>query len=183
MREVTVRIKFTKHCLGSVKRDDRTGKFYLPRDPNGSVVFLSTWHAANMRFAAKVFGRHQDEVSKIHWDIAVDGIVREGRDGWYRRYYIVNGAAKERYALHEAFVPGQIVGINCVVPSTITDGDFWQLMEIAGRYRGLSPSKPGEYGHFEVVSIRPRRTQAEERDTSAGEKQNPSIEAQTLPTG
>jgi len=30
-------------------------------------------------------------------------------------------------------------------------------MNIAGKYRGISPWKPGEYGHFLVEEIRPRR--------------------------
>jgi hypothetical protein len=62
-----------------------------------------------------------------------------------------------RYSLHEAFEEGQIVGLNCIVPTVITEEDFWQLMGKAGQYKGLSPWKPGEFGFFEVVSIRPRR--------------------------
>jgi hypothetical protein len=31
------------------------------------------------------------------------------------------------------------------------------LMQIAGKYKGLSPWQPGKYGHYEIVSIRPRR--------------------------
>ncbi len=164
MREVTVRVKFTKHSLGSVKREN--GKFFMPRNPAGDVTFLASWHLANMRIAAQLLGRHQDEVSKILWDIAVDGKVQ--RDSWFRRYYTVAGSSRQRYALHESFVPGQTVSINCVVPAAITDDDLWQLMSLAGRYKGLSPAKPGDFGHFEVVSIRPRRAVAVQEE---GEKQ------------
>jgi hypothetical protein len=155
MRELTVRIRFTKHSLGNVKDKDG-GRFSLLRgSEDRSVLFLATWHQANMRFASQLLGRHQDEVAKISWDIQLDGVVR--RDCWFRRYYNT-AQGKQRYCLHEAFFPGQTVGINCVVPATITDDDLWRLMQIAGRYKGLSPWRPGEYGFFEVVSIRPRRT-------------------------
>src|SRR5688572_19652607 len=114
MRELTVRIRFTAHCLGNVKTPG-TGRFVFARSPgSGSVTFLSTWHFSNMRSAAQMLGRHQDEVRKIHWDINVDGVVR---DNWYRRYYTVSGTDKQRYVLHEAFDPGQVVGINCFVPT------------------------------------------------------------------
>lgn len=156
MRELTVRLKFTKHSIGNVKRDN--GRFLLPRSPAGAVVFLASWHHANMRFAAQTLNRHQDEVAKICWDISVDGVVR--KDSWYRRYYHASGG-RQRFVLHEAFCPGQVIGVNCVVPATVTDDDLWQLLTLAGRYRGLSPAKPGEYGHFEVVSIRPRRAAAD----------------------
>jgi hypothetical protein len=154
MRELTVRIRFTKHCLGNAKERFR-GRFLLPRNPHGQVIFLSSWHRANMRFASRLLGRHQDEVGKILWDIAVDGCT--GRPGgWFRRYYPSGAGNRWRYAVHEALLPGQVVGIHCVVPAVVTDEDLWRLMSLAGRYRGLSPWQPGEYGFFDVESIRTR---------------------------
>jgi len=170
MRELTVRISFTKHCLGSVKSRAKDASFTLPRSPSGTVTFLASWHHANMRFAAQLLGKHQDEVGKILWDINVDGLPQG--DGWYRRYYWASNG-KRRYVVHEAFLAGQVVGLNCVVPSTITDDDFWRLMALSGQYRGLSPWKPGEYGFFGVEGLRPRRRQHEQDMESGGpEKQN-----------
>ena len=154
MRELAVRLRFTKHSLGNVKAKDNSGRFQLPRSADGPVIFLASWHKANMRFAANLLGRHQDEVGKIHWDISVDGNVR--KDRWYRRYYRAQNG-KRRYSLHEAFFPGEVIGVNAVVPVRIDDNDFWRLMNLAGRYRGLSPWKPGEYGFFEVHSLLTRR--------------------------
>ena len=154
MRELAIRLRFTKHSLGNVKAKDNSGRFLLPRSNDGPVIFLASWHKANMRFAADLLGRHQDEVGKIHWDISVDGSVL--KDKWHRRYYRAQNG-KRRYSLHEAFFPGQVVGINAVVPARVTDDDFWRLMNLAGRYRGLSPWKPGEYGFFEVDSLLTRR--------------------------
>lgn len=150
MRELTVRLKFVRHCLGNVKAPGTSGRFLLPRTPDGNILFPASWHHANMRFAAKTVGRHQDEVRKILWDINVDGVVRP--DNWYKRFYSL-----KRYVLHESFWPGQVIGLNCIVPVVITDEDFWQLLTVAGQYKGISPWKPGEFGLYTVESIRPRR--------------------------
>lgn len=163
MRELTVRIKFTSPCLGNVKLRDGSGRFIFSRSPGGHVIFLACWHHANMRLAAQLLGRHQDEVGKIHWDINVDGKLYTER--WHRLYYQASPGSRQRYSLHEAFFPGQIVGINCVVPSAISEDDFWRLMQKAGQYKGLSPWKPGEYGFYEVVSVRPRMAPQAEEET------------------
>lgn len=152
MRELTVRIRFTRHSLGNVKAKGKSGRFLLPRSPDGSVLFMPSWHRANMRFAAQVIGKHQDEVGKILWDAKVDGIVRH--NNWYRRYHTTGDS---RYILHEAFQPGQIVGLNCVVPAPITDEDLWRLLTVAGQYKGLSPWHPQEFGLYDVESIHQRR--------------------------
>jgi len=161
MREMTVRIRFVKPSLGNQKRGDQ---FIFSRTPDGRAVFLASWHKANLRFAASLLNIHQDEVDKIYWDIAVDGAVRA--DPWFRRYYKGQNG-KTRFAVHEAFFAGQVIGIHCVVPARISDDDFWRLMQIAGQYRGLSPWKPREWGFFEVVGLRPRRCREEEDDDEA----------------
>lgn len=154
MRELTIRIRFTRACLGNVQEKHGQGRFLLPRTPDRRVMFLSTWHAQNMKLAASLLGRYQTEIDKIFWDVAIDG--NPGRDSWYKRYY-ANGSGRQRYALHEAFLPGTCVSINCAVPTSISDDGMIQLMRLAGRYKGLSPHHPGEYGQFEVESVRSRR--------------------------
>jgi hypothetical protein len=133
-------------------------------------MFLASWHHANMRFAAQLLGRHQDVVGKVCWDVAVDGVVRPER--WHKRYYTTNG--RQRYVLHEAFFADQVVGVNCVVPAAISDDDLWELMRLAGQYRGISPWKPGEFGLFTVESIRPRRAVAEKREAETERPREPS---------
>ena len=181
MRELTVRIRFTKHSLGNVKTAG-TGRFMFARNPSThAVTFLASWHRTNMRFAAQVLGRGHDEVEKILWDINVDGVVEKG--SWFRRFYTVSGTTKKRFVLHESFQPGQVVGLNCVVPNGISDDDLWQLMRIAGQYKGLSPARPTEYGHFDVVSIRPRRMAAgpEDFEPEVGLKENEPGRTPTSP--
>lgn len=148
MREMTVKICFSRPSLGNVKAAD--GKFYLPRSPSGHVLFMASWHACNMKFAANILGRHQGTVGEIRWDMSVDGVPR--KDGWYRRH-LPGDLKRARYALHESFVSGQVVSLRCAVPTAIGDEDLRELMSIAGKYCGLSPARPNEFGRFEVVGV------------------------------
>lgn len=158
MRELTVRIHFTSPSLGNVKAKGREG-YVFPRTPEGLVTFMPTWHQANMRLAAQLLGRHGTEVGKIFWDVAVDATLLPDR--WYRRWYFY-GMGKRRFVQHESFVVGQVVGLNCIVPSSIDDGDFIELMNLAGKYKGLSPWDPGKFGHFKVDGIEARCSKVKE---------------------
>lgn len=155
MRELTVRIRFLTPCLGNQKLNDGSGKFVFQRSPDNNIIFLASWHHSNMRMASQLLNRFQSDVGDIHWDINIDGTLKNSR--WHKNYYRSAKSNKLRYSLHEAFHENQIVGINCLVPNVIKDEDFWRLMSKAGQYKGLSPWKPGEYGFYDVVSIRPRR--------------------------
>lgn len=156
MRELTIRIRFTAPCLGNQKLRDGSGRFVFQRNHSTKhVIFLPTWHQSNMRLAAQLLGRHQDEVAKIHWDQHVDGRLRQ--DKWFRRHYRSKNSNRQRYILHEAFFPGQEISINLCLPAAIPEDDFLRLMQKAGQYRGLSPWKPGEYGFYEVISLRERQ--------------------------
>ncbi len=154
MREVTVRLRFTSHCLGNVKRKRRSqgGKictcFLLPRTPEGRISFLPGWWRANMAFAAEVLGRLQAEAKQVHFETVISG--EAPRDKLFRRYYEPN-----RFALHEAFWPGQVIEVRCASPHTINDADLQALFGLAGRFRGISPAKPREFGFFTVESVRP----------------------------
>lgn len=164
MREITIRLKFVAPCLGNRKMADGSGRFVFQRNPSTNrVLFLPTWHYANMRFAAQLLNRHQDQVGKINWDPQVDGRMRSD-NRWFRREYTNSTGTKHRHALHEAFFPEQEISINACLPATISEDDFISLMAKAGQYRGLSPWKPGEYGFYSVVSIRRRAAHYEAAD-------------------
>ena len=157
MQEVTVRIQFNQPCPGDVKRvDGKNNILAMRRDPEGSVLFLPTWWAGIIRYAAKVLSRHQSVVKKIRWDPVVDGVPKK-----WRRYFPVpehKPEARARYALHEAFLSGDTIGVNCVLPDGLSMDDLWQLMDVAGTYKGISSFKPDEgYGTFRVEEVRPRR--------------------------
>ncbi len=143
-------------------RTAKDGRLVFQRTPDErQVMFMASWHQQNMRLAAELLGRHQGSVDKILWDVAVDCAVTQ--NCWYKRYYTaING--KRRYVLHEAFFPNQVVGLNCGVPSNISDDDFLQLMRLAGRFKGISPWGAGDYGRFDVETITPRRGPAKYHD-------------------
>ena len=150
MRELTVRLQFKKHCLGNVKKKfQQSGKkrsvFLFPRDPSGRVVFMPTWWQAVLTRSAEVLNRHQSSVKDVRFSMEVDG---RPRTDLYSRYY-----AQDKFSRHEAFYPGEIIGVTCLVPSGIDDEDFGRIMEIAGKYYGISPYKPNEFGYFEIASI------------------------------
>lgn len=170
MRELAVRIKFTTPCLGNVRKHHRVqgrvrNHFLLPRNPGGKVIFMNTWWQAILAQAAKILCRHHGEVKSIRFAMEVDGKPRpleEGEvedprtgrkqvvlKGHYHRYY-----AEDRFSKHEAFFPGTVIGLTCIVPQGINDEDFHRLMELAGKYCGISPGLPGEFGFFTVESIR-----------------------------
>ncbi len=149
MREAVVKIRFVSPCLGNVKASDVSGRFFLPRNVQGFVQFMPSWYAANARLAAKLLGRHQDDVKDIHWGDALE----HGESRWFRRYY-VNSNGKERYCVHEAFLAGDMVSFRCAVPSVISDEDLRELLVYAGRYSGLSPWRQDHsYGRFDVILI------------------------------
>lgn len=158
MRELTVRIKFTKECLGDVRQKtepNAEGKswpcYYMPRTPDGSIRFEAGWWRSSLLFAANILGKHHRAVKNVHFDVLIDGRTRSDPEFLYRRYL-----ESDRWILHEAFYPGDVIGVNCVVPDSISDDDFWKLMDLVGRYKGVSPFGPRRYGFFSVVAIEPR---------------------------
>lgn len=154
MLELTVQLKFTTASLGNQK-DPKTGRFCFQRSVSGRIMYLSTWHKSNMLFASQIAGKGQTASQEIMWDVEVDASLRE--DCLTRCYYKKKAGAKERWSTHESLMPGQMIGINCVLPEALTSDDFWELLKIAGQYKGLSPWQPGKWGNYLVDSITPRR--------------------------
>jgi hypothetical protein len=153
MKDYTVRIRFTQPSLGNAK-EKTTGRFLFMRSSLGCIIFLPAWHKSNMLMAATLLSIRPELVRGISWDIEIDAKLTEKR--WQRVYYR-NSTGRERYSMHEAIMPGQTIGINCVLPLDLDDNVFSDLMSTAGRYKGLSPWKPGDYGHYEVVDLFPRK--------------------------
>lgn len=153
MRELTVKIQFTKHSLGNVRRFLSHGTksqqyFAFQRSPDGRVMFLPRGWRANMLFATELMSRHQSEVDNICFDPHIDGHPRPVPLELYKRYY-----SPQRFTKHEAFNPGDVISVNAAVPDCISDEEFWHLMDIAGRYKGVSQAMPTEYGYFTVESL------------------------------
>ena len=153
MQEVKVLLRFTTPCLGAVKRY-RNGLgtvFCFERTPGGQVMFPQTWWRAILVHAARIKNIPVTPIRHIEWSPAIDGSPRP----WQR--YLQDSdrpeGARRVYAVHEAFMPGRDIGVECVLPVDLTVSTFAALMETAGKFRGISPYKPGEYGRFTVVSV------------------------------
>jgi hypothetical protein len=153
MRELSVNIRFTTHCLGNNKeyyRDPGTKKrrhrFVFVRSPSGRVVFLPTWWRAIMIKAAEMLARCQADVKRVRYAPEIDGQPQRTP---YTRYY-----EESKFTVHEVFNPGDVVGFSCAVPPEISDEDFERLLNLAGKYFGISPARPNEFGFFEVESVR-----------------------------
>lgn len=175
MRELTIRIRFTTASLGSVKKhakDPDSGKtwpiYLMPRTADGQIRFESAWWLSSLRFAANVLCKHHKSVEAIHFDVVIDGRTDTNPANFFKRYFqsdgLKNGRSKSRFVKHEAFQPGDVIGVNCVVPSEISDDDFWKLMDLVGRFKGISPYGPRENGRFEVEAIRPKDRASKEDD-------------------
>jgi hypothetical protein len=153
MKEFTVKIMFVQPSLGNVKDKD---KFVFLRNPStGAIMFMPSWHRANMIYAAKICNRLHKEVLEIAWN--PDVCVVSSSTGLYRRYYNVHGSKARRYAVHESLEAGTSVEFTCVVPNSLSADDLHELMATAGKYKGISPAKPQEFGRFTVVAVESRR--------------------------
>lgn len=165
MREITSCLRFTTPSLGNkkayVKNVDAGGKawpvYYMPRVINSEAIrFESSWWLSGLRYASQVLCHHQSDIQRISFDVAVDGQIDTNVQNFYRRY-LPDGPGK--FVRHEAFKPGDIVMVHCVVPDAISDADFEALLNIMGRFRGISPyrQKQEDYGKFTVESCKPVR--------------------------
>lgn len=156
MEEVCIQLRFNRPCLGVAKRQE--GKrtiFRMDRDAAGKVMFMPSAWQGLMRYAAKVANRHQTLVKDIDWNPVIDG---EPQREWRRWIAPEGDTRRTHYALHEAFMPGDVVKITAVLPDGMTRETFRDLLELAGNYRGFSPfnNQTEKFGTFEVVSIEPR---------------------------
>lgn len=154
MREVVIKLRFNRECLGAAKRRRHSQVvFGFDRDPAGRVMFMPSAWLSVMRYAAKLANRHHSEVQKIDWCPIVEG---QPRNDWRRTIVSRNGSdVKTHYALHEAFPPGAVILVSAVVPDEISLPEFEDLLSIVGKYKGFSPfnTTTDHYGTFEVISV------------------------------
>lgn len=154
MRELAIRLRFTRHCLGNAKKQlNKDGKrrnvFVFLRSPSGKVVFMPTWWRSILLAAAKVHCRHHSLVGKVMFSPEIDGNPRPIPNQIFRRY-----SGPRQFSCHEAFFPGDEIGATALVPTELSDSDFETMLNLAGRYCGISPARSGEFGFFTVESVR-----------------------------
>ena len=145
MTEIEARLRFNNYCLGDCQFGSISA---FLKDPDGNVMFMPTWWAGLVRYAAAVLNRHHRAVKDIDWDPVVRGNFRE-----YRRYY-----TKGRFRLHEAFYPGDEITVHAVLPDDLPIADFQEMISIGGQYRGISPfGSEKQFGTFTVQSVTPKK--------------------------
>ena len=156
MNEVTVTIRFIRECLGAERRHlEGEGDVFCMHRAGESVIFLPSWWKAITRYAAQVLNQPQSLIDRIDWDPVIVGMPRR-----WRRYFPTEptkASERRRYAKHEAFRAGDVIYVNCVLPDGLSPADFRSVLETAGKYKGISPYRPGQFGNFQVEDVRERR--------------------------
>jgi len=146
MQEVRANIKFTTPCLGGIRAEDIDR---MLRNDAGQVIFLQAWWKALLSYAAKAANISSAIVNNIRFDPVVDGTITT-----YTRFYGANEATD--FKRHEAFNKDQVVGVNAMLPDGISAEQFHELLQIGGRYIGISPYGHDKgFGRFCVVDIKP----------------------------
>ena len=149
MTEVTLRIRFTQPCLGGKQvREAALVVLAMPRGFAGQVMFPPVWWKMIVTHGAKVKGGSASLAGKVQWSADVDGVPQR----WVRH---VPRTTDNRagHVHHEAFLPGDIVAVDCVLPDGLTLDTFRVWMDAGGKYLGISPYKKGEWGRFVVVDV------------------------------
>lgn len=118
-------------------------------------MFLPAAWQSVMVYAGKLANLHQTLVKKIDWNPIIDG---EPSREWRRQIVHQNGSGAH-FALHEAFMPGDEIGVTAVIPPGMRRTEFQELLEIVGKYKGFSPfnNATEKFGTFEVLRIDPGR--------------------------
>jgi hypothetical protein len=150
MTEVTLRIRFTQPCLGAkpIRQRDGAMVYCMSRGLSGQVLFPPAWWRAIVAHGARVKGGSVALANRISWSLDVDGVPNR-----WARHVPRTTDRRGHQVYHEAFLPGDIVGVDCVLPPELQPDTFWRWMDAGGKYLGISPFKHGEWGRFEVVAV------------------------------
>jgi len=148
MVEVVVTLRFVTPCLGGRRAKELGQPDTMSRDRDGHVIFQQNWWNSLLSYGAQAFSKHQSRVREIRWDPIVDGSTEI-----YERYW-----TGTEHTDHEAFPAGSEIGVRAMLPSKFSINDFKKILEIGGKYKGISPYGYDDgYGRFEVVEVRRAR--------------------------
>jgi len=141
--EITATIKFSRPCLGNVRRPDYDR---MQRDQEGNVIFLQSWWRSALAQAAKALSRHYKYIDMIHPGLTVVGKLTK-----IKRWY-----GQRRYKVHEGFDVGTVVQVSFLLPPELSQAEFSELLVTTGEYIGISPYgwQSGMYGHFKLMGVR-----------------------------
>lgn len=157
MEEVAIKIRFKTACLGAQKSSGaKLARFERSGD---QVIFMPTWWRDILRYGAQAASPSfsVELAERVTFSPTVDGQIKT-----YRRHYTDRG--RHGFQDHEAFMPGQVIGIRAMLPDTMTRSDLERILQTAGPYKGISPYGKDTlgFGRFEVLEIQPIRAATQE---------------------
>lgn len=162
MQEVSVRIRFSRPCLGAcMRREKRRVTFVFERDAAQRILFLpGRWTALFVR-AARLANQCHSLVRSIAWCPTIVGTPRS--DDFPRKTSATatgNRTVTLTY-LHEQFGPGDTADIMAELPDGMSLENFRELLSLVGKHWGFSPfgTTTDRFGTFDVVTVQPRRRQ------------------------
>ena len=118
------------------------------------VIFMPTWWRDILEYGARAASPSiSGELAKrVTFAPTVDGQIKS-----YRRHYKDHG--RPGSCQHEAFIPGQVIGVRAMLPDGLRAEDLERILYTAGQYKGISPYGKDAlgYGRFEVLEVQPVR--------------------------
>ncbi len=154
MREVEIRIRMLEPCLAGRKGDNPGNEpdFVFDRDASGekALIMQTEWKRV-LRFACKALSVNSRLADSVWFDPVVTGTI-----GIYDRQYKDKTAPPpgNRFKKHEAFLSGTVLTIRAVLRDNLWLKTFRRILEAGGRYAGLTTACFGDYGRFEVLSVK-----------------------------
>ncbi len=153
MREVTIRICMLEPCLsGRNNVDEGNGPdFIFDRDSKDRALIMQTTWIRSLKFACKAISVTTKHVNSVWFDPAVVGTIKT-YDRLCKDQMATIG--NRRFLRYEAFLPGDVVTVRAVLHDKLWLSTFKKILKACGSYAGLSVSCFGDYGRFEVLSVR-----------------------------
>jgi hypothetical protein len=129
------------------------------KNSDGQVIFMQSWWRACLSYAAKALNRFHKEVEKIQVDPIVCGTL-----SLYKRFY-----ASDKFTYHECFEANTVISVSFSLPDRVDLAAFREILEVGGRYVGVSPyGYRADYGRFAVVSVERSRKHRSIREPDTG---------------
>lgn len=140
---VQVKLRFITPCLGNVRERECDR---MIKDAEGNVVFMQSWWRGCLKYGAKALNHFFSEVDQVQANPIVTGTL-----SLFKRFY-----APERFTYHECFAAGAVISVSFCLPDRISSEAFRELLEVGGKYVGISPyGYRADFGRFTVLAVDP----------------------------
>jgi hypothetical protein len=140
---VDVKLRFLTPCLGNVRERECDR---MIKDQDGNVIFMQSWWRGCLKYGAKALNHFFSEVDQVQASPIVTGTL-----SLFKRFY-----APDKFTYHECFKAGEVITVSFCLPDRINPESFRELLEVGGRYVGVSPyGYRADFGRFTVLSVEP----------------------------